>query len=52
MSNDNILTEIWAYLKTRKKWWLTPIILTLLLISLLILLGQSSSVSPLVYTFF
>jgi len=44
------LKEIWAFLRVRKKFWLTPIILALLLLSLLMFLGtQAGVVSPFVY---
>ncbi len=36
-----LLREFWAYLRENKKWWLTPIILVLLLVGALILLGLS-----------
>ena len=44
--------ELWAFLKTRKKWWLGPIIAALLLLGLLMVLAQGSAVAPFVYTLF
>jgi Family of unknown function (DUF5989) len=46
------LALIWDFLKVRKKWWLTPIILFLLLISMLIVLTQGSAIAPFIYTLF
>ena len=46
------LKEIWAFLMERKKWWLTPIIMTLILLALLVLAGRSTTVAPFVYTLF
>lgn len=46
------LALIWDFLKVRKKWWLAPIILFLLLVSLLIVLSQGSVVAPFIYTLF
>ena len=46
------ISQIWDFLKVRKKWWLTPIILFTLLISLLIVSVQGSAVAPFVYTLF
>ena len=46
------LKEIWEFLKVRKKFWLAPIIVMLLGLSLLIVLTQSSAVSSLVYVLF
>ena len=45
-----IIKEIWAFLRIRKKFWLAPIILALLLLGGLIILGSSAGVvSPFVY---
>jgi len=49
---DSKLALIWDFLKVRKKWWLTPIILFLLLISMLIVLTQGSAIAPFIYTLF
>jgi hypothetical protein len=46
-----IVREFWDFLKHNKKWWLTPIILSLLLIALLAITG-SSGVGPFIYTLF
>lgn len=43
---------IWDFLRVRKKWWLTPIILFLLLLSFLIVLVQGSAVAPFIYAIF
>lgn len=44
------LREIWAFLRVRKKFWLAPIIIALLLLGLLIVFaGQAGVVSPFVY---
>jgi len=47
-----ILGEIWAFMKIRKKWWLGPIMILLLLLGLLVLLTESSVLAPLIYTLF
>ena len=44
--------QIWDFLKVRKKWWLTPIVLFSLLLGLLIVLTQGSAVAPFIYTLF
>jgi len=46
------LGQIWDFLKVRKKWWLTPIVLFSLLLGLLIVLTQGSAVAPFIYTLF
>jgi hypothetical protein len=46
------LAEIIDFMRTRKKYWLTPIILVLLLFGGLIVLTQGSAVAPFIYTLF
>jgi len=46
------LQDLWGFLKVRKKFWLLPLILSLLLFGLLILLTGSSAIAPFVYTIF
>lgn len=43
---------MWEYLKVRKRWWLTPIVVFLLLFSLLIVLSQGTAVAPFIYALF
>jgi hypothetical protein len=50
--NKSMLGEIWDFLKVRKAWWLTPIIVMLILVGFLIVLGQSSALSPFIYALF
>ena len=52
MGKKLILTELWSYLKIRKKWWLFPILLFLLIIGILLILAEGSVVAPLIYTLF
>ena len=44
--------EIWAFMRERKKWWLGPIILVLVLFGGLLVLAQGSAVAPFIYTIF
>ncbi len=44
--------ELWAFMKERKKFWLLPIILVLLMLGTLIVLTQGSAVAPFVYMLF
>jgi Family of unknown function (DUF5989) len=48
----SILVELWAFLRARKKYWLTPILLLLLVFGGLIILAQGSAVAPFIYTLF
>ena len=53
MGKLSILREFWDFLKVRKKWWLAPIIIMLLLLGLLIFLaGSNGAVAPFIYTLF
>jgi len=51
-SKLSIILEFWDFLKTRKKWWLGPIVLIMLLMGLLIVLTEGSAVAPFIYTLF
>ena len=46
------IKEFWDFLKVRKKYWLLPIILVLVLFGGLIILSQGSAVAPFIYTIF
>ena len=48
----SFLAELWAFLKARKKFWLLPIIVVMLLIGGLLILAQGSAVAPFIYTLF
>ena len=48
----SIFYELWAFLRMRKKFWLTPIILILLLFGGLLVLSSGSAVAPFIYTLF
>lgn len=49
MSQPSALRELWAFLRVRKRYWLLPIVLVLLLLAALVILGETSNVSPFVY---
>jgi hypothetical protein len=46
------LRDLWGFMKVRKKFWLLPIILTLLLFGALIFLSSGSAIAPFIYTIF
>ncbi|MDT3694929.1 MAG: DUF5989 family protein [Ignavibacterium sp.] len=52
MSKLSILSELWDFLKVRKKWWLLPIILFLVLLGALIIVTQGSALAPFIYAIF
>ncbi len=47
-----IVSEFWAFLKERKKWWLAPIIIFLFLLGALIVFTEGSAIAPFIYTLF
>jgi len=48
----DFLKEFWEFLKVRKKFWLLPILLVLVLFGGLIVLSQGSAIAPFIYTIF
>ena len=48
----SFLEEFWNFIKVRKKYWLLPIIIVLVLFGGLIILSQGSAVAPFIYTLF
>jgi hypothetical protein len=48
----DLLKDLWGFMRVRKKFWLAPIIIMLLLLGALIVLSQGSAVAPFIYTLF
>jgi hypothetical protein len=48
----DLLKDLWEFLRVRKKFWMAPIIIVLLLLGALIVLSQGSAVAPFIYTLF
>lgn len=46
------LKDMWLFLKERKKFWLAPVILVLILLGVLIVFGGGSALAPFIYTLF
>jgi Family of unknown function (DUF5989) len=46
------MKEFWAFLRTRKKYWLLPILIIMLVFGALLVLAQGSAVAPFIYTLF
>ena len=47
-----LLKDLWGFMRTRKKFWLAPVIIVMLLLGMLIVFAQGSSVAPFIYTLF
>lgn len=48
----DFLKDLWLFMKARKKFWLAPVILVLLILGILIVLGGGSAIAPFIYTLF
>lgn len=48
----DLLKELWGFFKERKKFWLLPIIIVLVLIGLIIVMSSGSAIAPFIYTLF
>jgi hypothetical protein len=47
-----LLIDLWGFMRQRKKFWLAPIIIVMLLLGLLIVFGSGSAIAPFIYTLF
>jgi hypothetical protein len=52
MANQSVITEFWEFLRIRKRYWLLPIVIILLLLSGVIIFAESSAVAPFIYALF
>ncbi len=48
----SFIAELWRFLRVRKKFWLLPIVLSMLLLGGLLVLAQGSAIAPFIYTLF
>ena len=48
----DLLADLWAFMRERKKFWLAPIIIVMVLLGALIVIAQGSSLAPFIYTIF
>jgi hypothetical protein len=52
MSKFAIVKEFWSFLRVRKKWWLAPIVLFLLLLGGILVFAKGSALAPFIYSLF
>lgn len=52
MANTSLLVEVWLYLKERKKWWLAPLLLLMILAGAIMALANGSVLAPFIYSIF
>ena len=48
----DLLKDLWGFMKERKKFWLAPIIVVMLVLGVLIVLAEGSAIAPFIYTIF
>lgn len=48
----DLVRDLWGYMRERKKFWLVPILVVLLLIGVLLIFAEGSAVAPFIYTLF
>ena len=48
----SFLAEFWSFLRARKKFWLLPILLLMLIVGGLLIVAQSSAIAPFIYSIF
>ena len=52
MNQLGLLVEFWAFMRERKKWWLLPVIVVMVLVGSLLIFAQGSALAPFIYTIF
>ena len=52
MNKFSILREFWEFLKVRKKWWLAPIVVFLLILGFVLVAAKGSALAPFIYSLF
>jgi hypothetical protein len=48
----SVARDLWDFMRERKKWWLAPVMIVLVLIGFLIVFGGTSAIAPFIYTIF
>jgi hypothetical protein len=48
----SLVKELWAFMRVRKKFWLAPVLIVLLLVGTLLVFAQGSALAPFIYTIF
>jgi len=48
----SILREFWSFLRVRKKWWLAPVVMLLLILGLILVVSEGSALAPFIYSLF
>jgi hypothetical protein len=52
MSKVQVISELWEFMRQNKKYWLAPILITLIVFGVVLVLAKSSAIAPFIYTLF
>ena len=52
MNRPGLISELIAYMKARRKWWLIPVIVVMVAVGALLVFAQGSALAPFIYTIF
>ena len=52
MSKVQVISEFWEFMRENKKFWLAPIVITLIVFGIVLVLAKSSAIAPFIYTLF
>ncbi len=52
MAKAGLMSELWAFMKVRKKFWLLPLVLVMVVVGALLVFAQGSVLAPFIYTIF
>jgi hypothetical protein len=52
MAQHGLVAELWGFMRVRKKFWLLPILMVLLILGALLVFAQGSALAPFIYTIF
>jgi hypothetical protein len=52
MSKLYVISELWQFMREHKKYWMAPIVITLVLVGVLLVLAKGSAIAPFIYTLF
>lgn len=48
----SLMSELWGFMRERKKWWLLPVIIVMVVVGTLLVFAQGSALAPFIYTIF
>lgn len=48
----SVMSELWLFIRVRKKYWLIPLVISMFILGLLLVLAKGSAVAPFIYTLF